>query len=128
MVEIYYGTGIKSGPYFDGTVVLFRGFLEAGLCVPLSHLVVSFLNYAYGAPQQFTAPSFVPLVVFYCTHSHKELNNGELDVGYFLHYIRLGRSSRNNNLPKSPTKKNKKAKGKTDKGKEKIDEFVDKDK
>lgn len=42
--ELYYEDDFKNNPWFTDTIVHCRGYLEAGLYLPLSPLEVSFFN------------------------------------------------------------------------------------
>lgn len=69
------------------------------------------------------------LAIFNYINKHMDLNNEMLNIGHFLYYFRLDRSSWNNKPPKLDVKKGKKVdKGEADKGKVLADEPKDKDK
>lgn len=101
-VEIHYDIHIHDNTYFPGNIVLCWGFLEAGFRPPLSPLVVSVINFVQRALTQFTCLSFVLLVMMNYINTHKDYENGQLDINHFLYCLWVSRSNEGNKMKKSP--------------------------
>lgn len=85
-VEMCCSVNIDSNAHISGNLVLCWGSLEDVLHLPLHPLVIFVINFSHRATIQFTAPSYVALDIFDCINNLKDLNNGELDMDYFLYY------------------------------------------
>lgn len=104
-VEIYHGVDLAKCPYLDHTIVFYEGFLRAGIRFPLRPLVVSFFNFIFRAPQQFTTTSFMALAIFDCLNAYSEYGNSQLGLEHFLFYYQIARSSGNNRVYGKPSPK-----------------------